>query len=177
MRVRLARTLRSPVAISGLVLTLLGFLKFVSLVSEKHAEVSLSRRDDRELLELCRSGAAGTSAKFRQACVAATSDATTPLLLKAVLSAVRSLFLDFSEAFQSPSRLVLLALFCFSGLALPVVRSVTRLFDVYFGSLETHVGQDEECRIVSVELDEPRTRGMPRWRRGTSRSMSQLFED
>lgn len=175
---RFSRSLRSPLAVSGLILTLLGALKFLSLVSEKYAELALSRKDDAELLELCKTGAAGSSPKFRQACVSAASDAVTPLIFKAVLSSVRSLFLDFSEAFQSPSRLVLLALFCFSGLALPVVRSVTRLFDLYFGSLDSAYAPDEECSVVSV-VEEPRTRGLARWRPASRRVtlVPELFED
>lgn len=153
---------RSPIALAGLVISSLGLLKFISLVTEKHAVLSMARRDDIELLELCKAGVANSSPKFRQACVAATSDAITPLVLKAVLAAIRSLFLDFAETFQSPSKLFLLVFFAFSGLALPIVRTLTKIVDVYFGQLQHDAVSDDDCSIVVLD-SEPR--GRARWRR------------
>ena len=157
-----SKRFRSPLAISGLLLAALSSLKFLSLVSEQHAVLSMARRDDLELLELCKAGVANSSPKFRQACVAATSDAITPLFFKAILAAIRSLFLDFTETFQSPSKLFLLVLFAFSGLALPIIRTITKILDLYFGELKHEMVDDSDCSVVVLE-DQPR--GRARWRR------------
>jgi hypothetical protein len=96
-------------------------------------------------------------------------------VLKAVLAAIRSLFLDFAETFQSPSKLFLLVFFAFSGLALPVVRTITKIVDVYFGQLQHDAVADDDCSIVVLD-DNPRGRGV-RWRRRSAPTIAFAEED
>jgi hypothetical protein len=112
---------------------------------------------DEELIELCGRGAAADSAKFRSLCLNAKAERAAPLLLKAALRAVRTCFQDFTESFSSPSRIALLALFCFSGLALPVVRAVSSFVQIHANGdalaklhgLQT-AGEEEQadCEVV-----------------------------
>lgn len=116
------------VAIVSLALVL---ARFVVLFCEAFSAVRSERLADEELLELCGRGAAADSPKFRTLCLNAKAERAAPLLLKAALRAVKTCFQDFSESFSSPSRIALLALFCFSGLALPVVRAVSSFVHIH----------------------------------------------
>ena len=101
------------------------------LFCESFSAVRSERMADEELIELCGRGAAADSAKFRSLCLNAKAERAAPLLLKAALRAVRTCFQDFTESFSSPSRIALLALFCFSGLALPVVRAISSFVQIH----------------------------------------------
>lgn len=128
------------------------FTRFVVLFCESFSAVRSERLADEELLELCGRGAAADSPKFRTLCLNAKAERAAPLLLKAALRAVRTCFHDFSESFSSPSRIALLALFCFSGLALPVVRAVSSF-------LHIHASNDALAKLhglgVGGEEDQP----------------------
>jgi hypothetical protein len=103
----------------------LAFARFLVLFFESWSIVRAERGSDNDLLQLCKSGVALESAKFRATCLQAKADQAAPIFLKVILRALKTSFLDFSEAFSTPTRLVLLVLFILSGLALPVVKMVT----------------------------------------------------
>ena len=103
----------------------LAFARFLVLFFESWSIVRAERGSDNDLLQLCKSGVALESAKFRATCLQARADQAAPIFLKVILRALKTSFLDFSEAFSTPTRLVLLVLFILSGLALPVVKMIT----------------------------------------------------
>ena len=113
--------------------TLLAVARFLVLFCESFSIVRSERNADIDLIELCSAGAAKDSDKFRNVCMKARSEQAAPLLLKAILRAIRTGFSDFTECFNSPARVVLLAIFCLSGLALPVVKALSTIATTYFG--------------------------------------------
>ena len=127
------------------------------LFCESFSAIRSERMADEELLELCGRGAAADSVKFRSLCLNAKADRAAPLLLKAALRAVKTSFQDFTESFSSPSRIALLALFCLSGLALPVVRAITSFLQLHaagdvlarlHGAGAPGEEDQEECNVV-----------------------------
>ena len=119
---------RIPVRISSWV-AILSFALFIARFSVLFAEswslVRSERSSDASLLEMCSRGMADESAKFRALCIRTKAEQAAPLLLKAILRAIRTAFADFVEMFQTPTRVVLLLVFCLSGLALPIVKAVS----------------------------------------------------
>jgi len=138
--------------------TSLVFVRVFVLFCESYSTVHSERISDDQLLELCSRGAASESAKFRQLCLQAKSDRAAPLLFKAILKAIRTTFSEFAESFNSPARIAMLLLFCLSGLALPVVKTVTSLATAYLGpdsrgrirgKMHMHEDDDQEaCEVV-----------------------------
>lgn len=134
------------------------FVRVFVLFCESYSQVSSERVSDNKLLELCSNGAASESTKFRQLCLQTKADRAAPLVFKAVLKAIRTTFSDFTESVNSPAKIGLLLLFCFSGLALPVVKSISSIMTLYLGphTLERanglqHLHEDEEqdaCEVV-----------------------------
>ena len=113
--------------------SLLTLARFLVLFCESYSIVAAERTADVDLLRLCTTGAAADSVKFRSLCLRARSESASPLVLKALLKSFKDAFLDFSETLNSPSRVVMLVLFCFSGLALPVVKAVSKLATLHLG--------------------------------------------
>lgn len=152
-------TLRAP-SVSRwtfLVSASLVFVRAFVLFCESYSQVNSERISDDQLLELCSRGAAAESTKFRQLCLQAKADRAAPLIFKAILKALRTTFADFTESFNSPTRIAILLLFCLSGLALPVVRAVSSLATAYLGpdplariqGLHLHDDEDQEaCEVV-----------------------------
>lgn len=99
--------------------------RFVVLFSESWSIVRSERAADANLLNMCSKGIADESQKFRSLCVQARAEQAAPILLKAILRAIKTAFSDFLETFHSPTRIALLVLFCVSGLALPVVKAMS----------------------------------------------------
>jgi len=132
---RFASTLRArfvlkpptPVSWALIVISLLSFVRMSVSFLESWAICAHERRADVDLLKLCSDGAAASSEKFRLLCLKAHADRASPLLFKTLVHAVRGAWIDFCESFNSPTKILLLVLFCLSGLALPVVRLFTRL--------------------------------------------------
>lgn len=121
--------------IAGVSLSLMT-VRFVVLYCEAFSAVRSERMADEDLIELCSRGAAADSVKFRSLCLQAKADRAAPILLKATLRAVRTCFADFVESFNSPSRLAILALFCLSGLALPIVKAVSSFVTAHAGATD-----------------------------------------
>ena len=152
-------TLRAPSVTRWmfLVSTSLVFVRVFVLFCESYSQVNSERISDDQLLELCSRGAAAESTKFRQLCLQAKADRAAPLVFKAILKALRTTFSDFTESFNSPTRIAILLLFCLSGLALPVVKAVSSLATAYLGpdslarlqGLHLHDDEDQEaCEVV-----------------------------
>lgn len=152
-------TLRTPSVTRWMFLisTSLVFVRVFVLFCESYSQVNSERMSDDQLLELCTRGAAAESTKFRQLCLQAKADRAAPLVFKAILKALRTTFSDFTESFNSPTRIAILLLFCLSGLALPVVKAVSTLATSYLGpdplariqGLHLHDDEDQEaCEVV-----------------------------
>lgn len=147
---------------SGLTLT-----RFIVLFCESYSVVRLERQADIDLIELCGAGAAKDSHKFRAACMQARSEQAAPVLLKAILKSIRTAFVDFVECFNSPSRIVVLILFCLSGLALPIVKALSTLATTYIGQnmlerphIRCDVADEDNDRYEVVVLNNNNYRGL-----------------
>jgi hypothetical protein len=155
----------SPVQTIALLTTVLTLARFLVLFTESYSFVSAERVADVDLLKLCVSGAAADSAKFRALCLKARSESAAPLLLKALLKSFKTAFADFSEALNSPSRIAMLVLFCLSGLALPIVKAVSKLATLHLGPNGTQKllngvhgvkfkdedDENEDCHVVILD--------------------------
>lgn len=151
------RKLRTPKLLNT-ILFLAGFLSFVRtavLFAESWSVVAAERSDNSDLINLCRKGAASSSSHFRNACLQARAEQAAPIAAKALLRALKSQFQDFCSVFSSPSRLVLLSLFLLSGLAMPLIRTVSNLLNAYLAPSMHGFGQefhddDQEQPVNSV---------------------------
>ena len=150
LTLRLNRESLANVSVTRFVVALtsgLFFLRIFVLFVEAYSAVSFERTSDDRLLELCTKGAAAESNKFRTLCLQAKADRAAPVFAKAILRAIRTTFLDFTESFSSPYKLVILILFCVSGLALPLVRTLSSL-------VQTYLGPDPLARVQGLHLKE-----------------------
>lgn len=119
--------LRAPKRVFSVCCAVLAFfavVRLLVLVLEAYSAIRSERADDEQLVDLCKHGAAQTSARMRSACLAANAERASPILLKALLRAFRTAFADFVEGLSSPSRVIMLVLFVISGIAAPVVRAL-----------------------------------------------------
>ena len=126
----LVARLTSPkrvLSFAGASLTLLAFARVAVLVVESYSAVWNERDADHELVRLCNSGTAAMSNDFMSLCMKKRAERSAPVLLKALLRACGTAFADFCESFSSPTKLVLLILFCLTGVAAPVVKAVATL--------------------------------------------------
>lgn len=138
---------RGVVQVVSLIGVALSFVRFSVLFVESYSVVSSERAADQDLLKLCSSGAAADSAKFRSLCLAARAESAAPLLFKALLRSLKTGVHDFFEAFNSPTKIALLLLFCLSGLALPVVKALSTL-------ATQHLGPDRLARLQGLHLSD-----------------------
>ena len=143
-----------------LITSCLALTRFLVLFFESYSVVRAERQADIDLIELCSAGAAKDSDKFRSACMQARSERAAPIFLKAILKSIRTAFSDFSECFNSPARIAILLLFCLSGLALPVVKTISTLTASYLepslrfqGVVPAEDEDEEECRVVVLNGD------------------------
>ena len=107
--------------------SLLAFARIVVLVVESYSAVRGERMADRELIRMCDSGDGRGSADFRALCLKKRAEQSAPVLLKALLRACGTAFADFCESMSSPTKVLLLILFCFTGVAAPVVKAASTL--------------------------------------------------
>jgi hypothetical protein len=138
---------RSAAQAAAFVGLFIGFVRISVLFVESYSIVASERVADEDLLKLCSSGAAADSAKFRSLCLTARADSAAPLFFKAVLKTLKTSVHDFFEAFNSPSKIALLVLFCLSGLALPIVKAMSTL-------ATQHLGPDKLARIQGLHLSD-----------------------
>jgi len=126
----LSRKLTSPkkvLAFVGIALTVLAFARIAVLVLESYSAVWSERQADRELMRMCDAGSASLSADFRALCLKKRAEQSAPILLKALLRACTTAFTDFCESMSSPTKVVLLILFCLTGVAAPVAKALATL--------------------------------------------------
>lgn len=107
---------------------LLSVARVAVLFLEALSAVRDERLQDAELIAACRDGVARGSHKMRAACVQAQADRASPILLKAALRAVATAWNDFAGSVNSPTNLLVVALFVTSSLFFPVHNWVRLLF-------------------------------------------------
>ena len=120
----------SPRRTLGLIATAAAFLTFARilvLLVESYSAVRSERLADRELIRMCDSGDGRGSTDFRALCLKKRAEQSAPVLLKAILRACGTAFADFCESMSSPTKVLLLILFCFTGVAAPVVKATSTL--------------------------------------------------
>ena len=133
----------------------LSLVRTLVLFAETFSLVSAERSDNNDLLNLCKKGAASSSSHFRNACLQARAEQAAPIVLKVLMRSVRQQFIDFTNAFNTPSRILLLALFLISGLAVPIVKTMANLINVYLTPNLSglhglgHLHEDEEQNPIS----------------------------
>lgn len=118
---------RRAVAMLASAASLLAFARVAVLVLESFSAVRGERLADEELMAMCRAKAAQGSADFRALCLKKRAEQASPVVFKALLRACASAFSDFCESMSSPTKVLLLILFCFTGVAAPVVKAVSTL--------------------------------------------------
>jgi hypothetical protein len=119
---------KKTLALVTLAITALSAIRVVVCVAEAYSAVAQERQQDIELMQLCDSGHGGASSDFRALCLKKRSERAAPIFLKALLRAVTSAFTDFCEAFGSTSRIMLLVLFCITGVSAPIAKAVAAIF-------------------------------------------------
>ena len=126
---RVLHLARSPkrFAVLGSVASFVAFARVCVLLIESASAVRSERLADAELLRLCALGKAEESVDFRTLCMRKRASHASPLILKAVLRACGTAFSDFAESVSSPTKLVLLILFCLTGTAAPLLKAVSVL--------------------------------------------------
>ncbi len=160
------RLLRPPsprrvLAAAASAFTLLALVRVLVLLVESYSAVRSERLADRELIAMCDAGTGAQSADFRALCLKKRAEQSAPVLFKALLRACGTAFADFCESMSSPTKVLLLILFCFTGVAAPVVKALAVVVSDNFrrrrrrrsGSGSKESGSDEDS---SSEDNEPR---------------------
>ncbi len=127
-----ARELRPPsprraLALAASVVSLLAFARIACSVLEAYSQVRGERLADAELMQMCTESAGKGSADFRALCLKKRAEQASPVIFKALLRATSSAFQDFAESMSSPIKVILLILFCLTGVAAPVVKAASCL--------------------------------------------------
>ena len=147
-------------------IVLLVLVRVCVLLCEALAEVSSERGEDIELLELCKNGYAKSSIKMRSACLQATSERASPVLLKAVTRACLTAWNEIVNSLEAPSQTTVLMICSFSLVAF-------YLFFRYFSPPYTpyvrpgRVCEEEEQHIVLLNDFS----GAPRRKRNIARDL------
>lgn len=124
---RLAPSPRRVFAATASALSLLAVVRVLVLLVESYSAVRSERLADRELVAMCDAGTGAQSADFRALCLKKRAEQSAPVLFKALLRACGTAFADFCESMSSPTKVLLLILFCFTGVAAPVVKALAAL--------------------------------------------------
>jgi len=126
-KLRLAPSPRRVFAVTASALSLLAVVRVLVLLVESYSAVRSERLADRELIAMCDAGTGAQSADFRALCLKKRAEQSAPVLFKALLRACGTAFADFCESMSSPTKVLLLILFCFTGVAAPVVKALAAL--------------------------------------------------
>ena len=118
---------RRVLTLMGCMMSVLTFSRVVVLIVESYSVVWSERSAEGELIRMCNAGTASMSTDFRALCMKKRAEQSAPVLIKAVLRACATAFADFCESMSSPTKVVLLLLFCITGVAAPVVKAVATL--------------------------------------------------
>ena len=119
---------RRALALAASVASFLAFARIACSVLEAYSQVRGERLADAELIQMCAERVGKGSADFRALCLKKRAEQASPVIFKALLRACASAFQDFAESMSSPTKVLLLILFCFTGVAAPVVKAVSTLF-------------------------------------------------
>ena len=119
---------RRAVAMAASIISLLAFARIACSVLEAYSQVRGERLADAELMQMCTEKMGKGSADFRALCLKKRAEQASPVIFKALLRACASSFQDFTESMSSPTKVLLLILFCFTGVAAPVVKATSTLF-------------------------------------------------
>lgn len=161
-----------PTRIRTVVSTLLAVYsvaRVAVLFLEAYSIVRTQRAEDLELMELCQRGDARGSAKMREACLRARADLASPVVFKAIVTAVSAAFRDFAESVGSPLKLACVLLFIVSSLVpvLPWARM-----------LAAHrIEQEDRPAVNFISYTPPRhaiDQQEGRWRRGVGKVLARL---
>jgi len=126
-KLRLAPSPRRVFAVAASAFSLLALVRVLVLLFESYSAVRSERLADRELIAMCDAGTGAQSADFRALCLRKRAEQSAPVLFKALLRACGTAFADFCESMSSPTKVLLLILFCFTGVAAPVVKAFAAL--------------------------------------------------
>ena len=119
------------------------------LFLEAYSVVSDERNADSELLNLCRrESSASSSSKFRNACLDAHADRASPVVLKAMLRAIFTAWVEFSSTVSTPFGFTTVLLFVLASFLLPVLPWL-RMLLAAAGTTD----EDESARIVVLSND------------------------
>lgn len=118
---------RRALALAASALSLLAFARVACSVLEAYSQVRGERLADAELMQMCAERVGKGSADFRALCLKKRAEQASPVIFKALLRACSSAFQDFAESMSSPTKVLLLILFCFTGVAAPVVKAGSTL--------------------------------------------------
>ena len=118
---------RRAMAMAATCASLLAFARVACSVLEAYSAVRGERLADTELIIMCSKQAGKGSADFRALCLKKRAEQASPVIFKAILRACGSAFADFAESMSSPTKVLLLILFCFTGVAAPVVKAGSTL--------------------------------------------------
>ena len=178
---------KKVLACVGTGLTLLACARVVVLYVESYSAVRSERQADHELVRMCDAGTASLSVDFRALCLKKRSERSAPVLLKALLRACATAFSDFCESMSSPTKVVLLLLFCLTGVAAPVVKAIATLVVDHLRNRKrkrskAHDSDSddefEKHQIVVVRPDRYEdASGASRLRRSVGRRITGPFED
>ena len=164
-KLRLAPSPRRVFAVAASAFTTLALVRVLVLLFESYSAVRSERLADRELMAMCDAGTGAQSADFRALCLKKRAEQSAPVLFKALLRACGTAFADFCESMSSPTKVLLLILFCFTGVAAPVVKALAAVVadsvrrrrrkrrrgdDKDSGSDDESSSEDGEPRIVVV---------------------------
>lgn len=141
------------------VLTIVSMARVLVLFLEAVAVVRDERRHDHELLELCSGGAARGSAKMRSACLQAHAERASPILLKAIVRAISTAWMEFAETIASPLGFASVVLFIFSSLLLPIVPWARAVLTAWAGEDDEneqnlHRDGDLETHVIVLNGDD-----------------------
>ena len=118
---------RRALALAASIVSLLAFARIAVSVLEAYSQVRGERLADAELMQMCTEKIGKGSADFRALCLKKRAEQASPVIFKALLRACSSAFQDFAESMSSPTKVLLLLLFCLTGVAAPLVKAGSTL--------------------------------------------------
>lgn len=124
------------------VMMVVSFARTSVLFLESMAAVREERNADAELLDVCASGAARSSAKMRAACLQAQADRASPLVLKAIVRAVGTAWHEFRDSVATPFGFATMILFVLSSVLLPIIPWIRAILTAWVGDDEDEPYQD-----------------------------------
>ncbi len=137
----------------SLVLMVISLSRVLVLFLEAVATVRDERNHDSELISICQRGEARGSAKMRAACLQASADRASPLVLKAVVRAVSTAWKELSSSIATPFGFASMILFVLSSLLLPVVPWIRAVLTAWAGDDDDDLHRDNDLEHHVVVLN------------------------